>query len=403
MKLKYIYFFLIPLIAGILLLTAFKHNKVTAEVKTNNSEIIKFSHSFHVELAECADCHIQVVSSTSLTERLMPNHESCKSCHDVEDADACTTCHYEEKFEALVQKESGLIFNHSFHINDKSMECKNCHQGLSDVDYSSELAFPNPIMEDCYSCHNNAPGSIAGSECESCHISTANLKPQTHKSAMFIDQHKFSARGLSANCVMCHDNNSCEECHIATGITAVNTSKDFIQSYTPGNFIDGIKKQRITRIHDLNYRFTHGMDAKGKTTECQTCHEVETFCSTCHASVEHDFALGGIMPASHLKNNFFTIGVGSGGGEHATLAKRDIEMCASCHDVQGADPTCITCHLDSDGIKGTNPKTHPLGFMKDEEGDWHNDRGSICYNCHSSASPQTPVGIGFCGYCHGAN
>ena len=64
--------------------------------------------------------------------------------------------------------------------------------------------------------------------------------------------------------------------------------------------------------------------------------------------------------------DFTTIGVGTGGGEHATLARRDIERCISCHDVQGADPTCITCHLDSDGIKGTNPKTHPAGFMKGE-------------------------------------
>lgn len=65
--------------------------------------------------------------------------------------------------------------------------------------------------------------------------------------------------------------------------------------------------------------------------------------------------------------NFKTLGVGSGGGDHATLAKRDIERCMSCHDVNGADPTCITCHFDADGIKGTNPKTHPVGFMSNEK------------------------------------
>ena len=69
---------------------------------------------------------------------------------------------------------------------------------------------------------------------------------------------------------------------------------------------------------------------------------------------------------------------------------------------QGADPTCLTCHVDNDGIKGTNPKTHPGGFMKDAHGDWHSDPGSVCFNCHVGASPQSPSGIGFCGYCHGS-
>lgn len=402
MKLKYFYFLLIPLLTGFLLITAFNQTPATDDEPTNNREIIKFSHSFHAEFAGCAECHTQAVESTSLKDKLLPDHESCKTCHDVDDESICTACHYEDKFEALIKTKSEMIFNHSFHINDKGLECENCHEGLSTVDYSSELSNPNPVMAKCYSCHNNEPGSLAANECESCHTSTANLKPQSHKSAMFIDKHKFSARELGPDCMMCHDNNSCEDCHLASGITATNISKDFYQPYTPGNFIDGTKQQRITRIHDLNYRFTHGIDAKGKTSECTACHEVETFCSTCHASVDHDFALSGVMPVSHLKNNFFTIGVGSGGGEHAILARRDIESCVACHDVQGADPTCITCHLDSDGIKGTNPRTHPSNFKSDDHGDWHQDQGSVCYNCHSSASPQTPPGVGFCGYCHGA-
>ena len=104
---------------------------------------------------------------------------------------------------------------------------------------------------------------------------------------------------------------------------------------------------------------------------------------------------------SHIGPDFKTIGVGSGGGEHAILARRDLESCTACHDVQGADPSCITCHLDSDGIQGTNPKTHISNFLRNEEGDWHQDAGSICYNCHTSATPQSPITSGFCNYCHG--
>jgi hypothetical protein len=110
--------------------------------------------------------------------------------------------------------------------------------------------------------------------------------------------------------------------------------------------------------------------------------------------------MGGIVPASHLLPDFTTIGVGSGGGQHAILAKREIESCVSCHDIQGGDPTCIVCHLDSDGIRGTNPKTHSSNFMRDVDGDWHETKSSVCYNCHTSAITATQQSDGFCNYCH---
>ena len=64
---------------------------------------------------------------------------------------------------------------------------------------------------------------------------------------------------------------------------------------------------------------------------------------------------------------------------------------------------CILCHVDNDGIKATNPKTHVRNFRSDlEDGDWHTDRGSVCYSCHTDANarPEGTKGIGFCGYCH---
>jgi hypothetical protein len=145
--------------------------------------------------------------------------------------------------------------------------------------------------------------------------------------------------------------------------------------------------------------YTHGIELKGKESECQTCHEVETFCAECHNAPGGDYAISGFTPASHKAKDFMMIGVGSGGGLHARDAKRDIESCASCHDTQGGDPTCIKCHIDPDGIKGTNPKTHPAGFMRDEYGDWHNDNNSLCFNCHISTKN---TGAGFCSYCHGS-
>lgn len=70
--------------------------------------------------------------------------------------------------------------------------------------------------------------------------------------------------------------------------------------------------------------------------------------------------MSGIMPASHLLPGFFTFGAGTGGGEHAKLARRDIESCIACHDVQGADPTCTGCHMIPEGTGGMNPNTQPF-------------------------------------------
>jgi len=370
------------------------------EVSGKNDELIIFSHSLHYDLTGCEDCHSTAAESISLNDRLLPNHENCADCHDVDDANDCETCHINDNYESLIQKSSSLIFNHKFHI-DLELECESCHKGLNEVDYSFESAGLIPPMENCAACHNET--KIASNTCESCHISTFNLKPQSHRGVDYMRSHKFLAVERNANCMMCHNNSTCQECHVATNvITETNLPDDFYQPYTPDNTIDGSAQQILLKVHgDLNYRYSHGIDAKGKSTECQACHQIETFCANCHGAENRDFALSGILPSSHLLPGFKTIGVGTGGGEHAILAQRDIESCVSCHDVQGADPTCITCHLDSDGIKGTDPKTHVTNYMINENGDWHESMGSICYNCHTSADPNSAKTSGFCNYCHG--
>ena len=64
--------------------------------------------------------------------------------------------------------------------------------------------------------------------------------------------------------------------------------------------------------------------------------------------------------------------------------------------------TCLTCHMDSDGIRGTDPKTHTTGFMKGEKGTWHDDPGASCFLCHSDVNARVNgvSGQQFCGYCH---
>lgn len=348
MKIKYFYSVLTIIIIGFLTFTAFTNSNQSESKNKKNDSIIKFSHSLHSELTDCASCHTGITDATSLSMRILPTKQDCATCHDVEDTENCNQCHYDDVFEPLIQSESSLTFNHKFHLEEQKLECSNCHKGITEVDYSFQAKQPKPIMEDCFTCHND--NAEASNACESCHISTANLIPQTHKMVDFISSHKYLANQSNPNCVMCHTQNinSCETCHTGTTkLTEKNTANDFYQPYSPSNSTDGEKQQQINRVHDLNYRFTHGIDYKSKKLDCQTCHEINQFCAECHDSRDSDFSMEGIVPSSHLKPNFVLIGRGSGGGEHATLARRDIETCISCHDVQGQDPTCITCHTEN--------------------------------------------------------
>jgi hypothetical protein len=255
-------------------------------------------------------------------------------------------------------------------------------------------------MATCNSCHNDTKATTA---CEKCHTDFASLRPIEHNRTNFIHEHKRLARLGDAKCGVCHSQETCIDCHNGSELIKVDVlGRDLTSQRSPRlTAIDRGQEMCLTKIHDLNFRFTHGIAAKGKSMECQTCHNSEKYCSTCHEA-GGNINQGAFKPASHAVAGFTTLGVGSSGGEHARLARRDIESCAACHGAEGADPVCITCHVDPDGIKGNDPKTHDPGFMSNTHGPWHFDPGANCYMCHTdvNAHPGGVKGQKFCGYCH---
>ena len=408
------YFKFIALIFVVLAFAAYSRSVSTAasnkrylfagEMKAeDNSKVIKFNHGLHVNDVgvKCEDCHSKVLSSTSSKQNLNPGKKDCAICHDMNDRNECTLCHYENVYVKLNATARELNFSHKLHTSKKN--CTECHVGLDKVTYSKEAASVIPQMESCYTCHNNQE---ATSECSACHTNLTNLIPVNHKSPNFLNEHT-TAAGVSSsdkNCMMCHSDNFCQVCHSSKTYTGKNTSDNFFAPYYTkdgARRIDRENLQKLTTSHNINYRYTHGIDAGQKTFECKTCHSPEEFCAPCHQNGGE--IPTGALPLSHTQMNFVTLGINSGGGLHADLAKKDIESCQSCHDVQGADPACIKCHVDNDGIKGTNPRTHERGFLSGENGDWHSNPGSVCYLCHTdpNASPSGLAGRGFCGYCHG--
>ena len=386
------------LIALILIVrtSAVAHEDVSADKK----KLFKFSHSKHADAGvECASCHTPEKLTKISSEKMLPTHTECQSCHEQEVNEKCAFCHTDANNPvALPNPIREINFDHQKHVVDQKVECITCHAGMDKTDFAEAKNLPS--MAVCSTCHNNVK---ANNQCETCHQNLATIRPASHMVANFKREHSrvMNGRTYDANCQSCHSEASCMECHDGTNLTKLSPFEK-TGMMSPRKF--GNDKPAALagqNVHDINYKFTHGIDAKGRSADCQTCHRQQTFCSDCH--MNGSVALGGSMPTSHEQSGFTTFGVGSGGGLHATMAKRDIQACASCHDAEGGDPTCITCHVDVDGVKGTNPRTHSSGFMKNVHGDWHSDVSSTCYTCHNDANarPDGKSGQKFCGYCHG--
>lgn len=370
---------------------------LTEEGPRKRQDVIKFSHKYHlVELeASCTDCHTKAETSVLADDKLLPAKSDCEACHDVEDEESCTTCHFEEEETRLplpaVERE--VRFNHQLHVEQEGLSCETCHKNLSELDFADTNSLPT--MVDCSLCHNNQKAAL---ECTGCHTNTLNLRPVNHL-ADFLVSHKNLARISQEECVVCHTQNDCAECHEGASLLRV-TSAGSVDKQTPffTSLGAGTKGLVLSRVHDLNFRSTHPLAAQGRSQECAVCHETQAFCQDCHQSEGVDVAG---KPIWHGGPEWGALAgvVGTGGGRHAELAKRDIENCAACHSTEGDDPTCLLCHTDFDGIRGTNPKTHDRGFANNfgDDSSFHNDDSALCYSCHTNTRQS---GVGFCGYCH---
>jgi c(7)-type cytochrome triheme protein len=321
----------------------------------DNSKIIKFDHQLHIKDAgvKCEDCHTYAIESVSAKDNLNPKKKDCESCHDVKDTKQCNLCHYDNVYKKLKSSDRELVFSHKEHMKDQ--KCTDCHKGLDAVKFSGQGASSMPDMENCYSCHNNEKAS---NNCETCHSNLSNLTPVTHLKTNFLNEHTMDA-GVNSknNCMMCHSDNFCQTCHSPLNFTGNNTKDNFYAPYYTkdnGTRTDRGELQKLSTAHNLNYLYTHGLDANQKSFECNTCHNPVDFCSSCHQSGGN--IITGIAPSSHQQPNFATMDASNGGGLHSQLARRDIESCQSCHDVAGQDPVCAQCHLNPNIINGKDIK-----------------------------------------------
>jgi c(7)-type cytochrome triheme protein len=298
----------------------------------DRSQLIKFSHKFHLSEAgaECLQCHAGIEKSEKSSDNNLAKMEQCYTCHDQKTTD-CKQCHLEksEPYSAFKNPKRELVFSHKLHLSAQGIKCETCHKDAAQKDYVNVSIVPK--MESCMGCHD---GAKASNDCRTCHTDIRFLKPADHN-VDFIRTHKqeVAAKG-SANCEMCHAEETCSECHESGNLSKFKSKDDMRSSMAPSG-TGGSSTMILEKSHALDYLFTHRFDAKAKTMECQSCHETESFCSKCHNES------GKVTkPAWHSVAGF----VGPGGGMHAKLAEKDMENCASCHQEENENPVCLRCH-----------------------------------------------------------
>jgi hypothetical protein len=333
----------LTLLVGVIVALAMRETPVQAGQQEDRSKLIKFSHKYHLKEvgASCEDCHADAKASTISSDNLLSKQANCATCHEEQVKDNCTFCHIDEKNLApFANPPRELIFSHAKHAGERDVKCETCHQGLEEVDYASAANLPT--MPTCSSCHDNRQ---AANICESCHTNFTSLLPKDHKVANFRKEHKHSVRvgSFDASCQSCHTQNFCQDCHDGANILSFPNRKDASTPQSAKSSADDTQRKMVLQnVHGLNYRFTHGIEAKGRVSDCYSCHSRETFCSACHA--QGGIVQQGFKPAWHLGTDFVSALPRLGGNRHAEYARRDIESCISCHDVQGKDPTCMLCH-----------------------------------------------------------
>jgi len=311
---------------------------------TDGAKQIKFSHKKHVaeQGVGCTDCHTEAAASKLATDNILPKMATCANCHDDQTKNQCTFCHTSADsttYKAFAPASFDLLFPHEEHAGTQKMACETCHQGLEKDE--NGMASHIPAMTVCATCHNDIK---VPNNCEKCHTNFAALRPADHNRNDFLHEHKFEARLGDPRCATCHTQESCIDCHSGASLVNVDPSgRDLVSPRAPRlTENDRGQGMRLTKVHDLNFRYTHGVTAAGRIDECRTCHDEQVFCTTCHESGGNITQLK-IKPATHLQAGFVTL-PGGDGGNHARLARRDIEQCAACHDAYDPDPTCMLCH-----------------------------------------------------------
>lgn len=277
-----------------------------------------------------------------------PVAPSCAVCHA---RDFCLTCHVDAPEQPAIQalaadqraraivvrldappshREPTFLERHGASVRVDSRACRTCH-----------------TRESCLACHAPsqrvsaglfpvAPDRAAGAQ-------PVRRPPDSHGES-FANRHASVAATTPALCAGCHVRPDCLQCHRSSAAAAT--------AYHPAGF--------VTR---------HPAAAYARETNCSDCHNVGTFCATCHASAGLRSA-GPLHSGYHDGSRFFLAG-------HGQAARQSLESCTACH----VERDCLTCHS---ALGGRHFNPHGPGFDANR---LRRKNPEMCTACHGGAIP----------------
>lgn len=232
-------------------------------------EHLNYSHEQHASIEgwdkSCLDCHAQAHTVTQAGQKKLPPMQLCLECH-------------QEKFDRL--------------------ECFTCHNGFDQIPLKPLSQFSHagnftethgPMartqMQLCLTCHD-------GPYCTECHRDdNLELPPElkfpdrftqhTIHEGDFLSRHFIEARFNSSQCITCHSQTFCRDCHVREGIADVNPGSGTDLTANPHPLGFGFRSDPT----DPNF---HGRIARREIFTCAGCHDngADTICLECHATVE---------------------------------------------------------------------------------------------------------------------
>ncbi len=358
---------------------------------------LRFFHERHLGTGlVCEVCHASVLGSTQTADRNLPGHMVCAACHRSEQPQAetaypksaCATCHEgwtegspaqlgpdlrplpdAPKPPPIVLPPARLTFSHALHLQTGAV-CLDCHIGITEAERGTVEHLPT--MATCLGCHD---GRTAPDECGTCHLQdpgtgrlltdlfgtdplapSGRYRPDNHADPEWYRHHEFAARADQDQCSACHAPSQCLDCH------------------------DGVQKDQ--RLHPGDWQMTHGLEAQRRTLECQSCHDVDRWCSDCHQQVavrRGSFpGVTGDPPggaAFHPPGWDGVLGEIPGPEHHSHVARRSLETCATCH----TEDQCISCH--------SFISPHPDRYADPKGWAFGQGSGTVCSRCHQPGDP----------------
>jgi len=355
----------------------------------SNAGKVEFSHSFHLGMYKCDDCHNKLFTTgaqrKTYTMAQMEKGLSCGGCHDGKTAFSvareCGKCH---PIKDILFKADAR-FPHKRHLEMYS--CSDCHNAFFTPNSENRRYTMAEMEKDrsCGACHDSIFAFSVKGDCNRCHMSTQEIKIEVKETGPVIFSHKFHT-GLY----------KCDECHYGIFPTGSMVRRFNMAQMESGNSCGA--------CHDSKTAFS----VKGS---CDKCHPIkEISFRDSGALFSHKFHIA-IYRCNDCHDKTFI--PGDGNRRYSMDEMEKGKSCGACHNGKDAftvKENCQKCHpilkairYDFPGKKNVEPVTFSHKI--------HIGRGYRCDDCHYKIVPTSvnrkPVTMAdmnrgkSCGACHG--